>query len=128
MLATAIIVITFALVFYSIGVWSERIQKTLKWWHAGAFTLGLVCDATGTFLMSKISDESSEAGTSTFDQIMIVTGALAIVLMAIHLVWAVIVLLRDRPSEKAKFHQFSLVVWSIWLVPYFTGAIGAMTG
>ncbi|MDI9913650.1 HsmA family protein [Rhodococcus sp. IEGM 1379] len=127
MLAAAIIVITFALVFYSIGVWSERIQKTLKWWHAGAFLLGLICDATGTFLMSRISDESPDTGTSTFNNIMIVTGALAIALMAIHLVWAVIVLLRDRPSEKAKFHKFSLVVWAIWLVPYFTGAIGAMT-
>ncbi|WP_181762905.1 hypothetical protein [Rhodococcus spelaei] len=37
------------------------------------------------------------------------------------------VLVRDRPSEKAGFHRFSIVVWSIWLVPYFTGAIGAMT-
>ncbi|WP_137873951.1 HsmA family protein [Rhodococcus sp. Q] len=128
MLAAAIIVITFALIFYSIGVWSERIQKTLKWWHAGAFALGLICDATGTFLMSRISDESPDTGTSGFDKIMIATGALAIVLMAIHLVWAVIVLIRDRPSEKAKFHKFSLVVWSIWLVPYFTGAIGAMAG
>ncbi|MCJ0905664.1 HsmA family protein [Rhodococcus sp. ARC_M6] len=127
MLAAAIIVITFALVFYSIGVWSERIQKTLKWWHAGAFALGLICDATGTVLMSRISDESPDTGTSTFNNIMIVTGAIAIALMAIHLVWAVIVLLRDRPAEKAKFHKFSLVVWAIWLVPYFTGAIGAMT-
>lgn len=128
MLATAIIVITFALVFYSIGVWSERIQKTLKWWHAGAFMLGLMCDATGTFLMSRIADQSTNTGMSTFNQLMVVTGALAIVLMAIHLVWAVLVLLRDRPSEKAKFHKFSLIVWAIWLVPYFTGAIGAMTG
>ncbi|WP_305093638.1 HsmA family protein [Prescottella sp. R16] len=128
MLALAIIVITFALVFYSIGVWSERIQKTLEWWHAGAFALGLLCDASGTVLMSRISDGSSDTETSTFDQIMIITGAIAIVLMAVHLVWAIVVLLRDRPSEKAQFHKFSLVVWTIWLVPYFTGAVGAMTG
>lgn len=53
--------------------------------------------------------------------------AVAIVLTAVHLVWAVVVVLRDRPSEKAGFHRFSIVVWSIWLIPHFTGAIGAMT-
>lgn len=126
MLPLAIIVITFALIFYSVGVWSERIQKTLKWWHAGAFALGLICDATGTYLMSRISDDDASSGTSAFNQVMIVTGAIAIILMAIHLVWAIIVLVRDSPEEKAKFHKFSLVVWSIWLIPYFTGAIGAM--
>ncbi|MFC9964391.1 HsmA family protein [Nocardia ignorata] len=109
-------------------MWSERIQKTLRWWHAGAFALGLICDATGTSLMSRIADDSTDTGTSGFDKVMIATGTLAIVLMAIHLVWAIIVPVRDLPSEKAKFHKFSLIVWFIWLVPYFTGAIGAMTG
>lgn len=128
MLAVAIVVITFALIFYSIGVWSEHLQKTLKWWHAGAFLLGLIFDATGTFLMSRIADDSGDVATSGLNQIMIVTGAVALALMAIHLVWAVVVLLRDRPAEKARFHKFSLIVWVIWLIPYFTGAIGAMTG
>lgn len=126
MLALAIVVITMALVFYTIGVWAERIQGTLKRWHAGAFAAGLLCDAAGTFLMSRIADESS-GPNSAFDTVMIWTGGLAILLMAVHLVWALVVLARNREHEKAQFHRFSVVVWSIWLVPYVTGAIGAMT-
>lgn len=127
MLAAAIVIITFALVFYTIGVWAERLQRTLAWWHAGCFAAGLICDATGTLLMSRIADDSAGDETSTFNTVMIWTGGLAIALMAIHLVWAVIVLARGRDNEKAQFHKFSIVVWSIWLIPYVTGAIGAMT-
>lgn len=126
MLAVAIVVITLALAFYTTGVWAERVQGTLRRWHAAAFAAGLLCDAVGTYLMSRIADES-EGPTSTFDTIMIWTGALAILLMAVHLVWALVVLARDREHEKAEFHRFSVVVWSIWLIPYVTGAIGAMT-
>ena len=52
--------------------------------------------------------------------------AAALVLMGLHLAWAVVVMFRNRPAEKKSFHKFSLVVWAIWLVPYFTGAIAAM--
>jgi hypothetical protein len=33
MTETSTIIITLALVFYTIGVWSERIAGRLKWWH-----------------------------------------------------------------------------------------------
>lgn len=130
MLVPAIVIITLALVFYSIGVWAERIQHTLKWWHAAFFALGLAADTTGTLLMSQIAAERRAAGVTptTFDQLMGWTGLAAIILMAIHLLWAVIVLLRGREHEKAVFHRFSIVVWAIWLVPYTLGAIGAMAG
>jgi uncharacterized repeat protein (TIGR03987 family) len=59
---------------------------------------------------------------------MAVTGTLAILLMAVHLAWAVVVLVRNRPQEKAVFHRFSIVVWAIWLLPYIAGAVGAMAG
>lgn len=120
MLPLAIVIITAALVFYSIGVWSERIQRTLRWWHAGMFALGLAADTTGTLLMTRIAAERREAGVteSAADALMGWTGTAAILLMAVHLAWAVIVLVRDRPGEKRAFHRFSLVVWVIWLVPY----------
>ena len=35
MLIYAIIFINLAFVFYTIGVWSEKIQKKLKGWHLG---------------------------------------------------------------------------------------------
>ena len=33
MLVPAIVIITLALALYTIGVWGERIQGILKWWH-----------------------------------------------------------------------------------------------
>ena len=130
MLLPAIILITLALVFYTIGVWAERAQKVLKGWHAVFFGLGLAADASGTYLMSLIANESRAAGVeqSILTQIMAVTGVIALLLRAVHLLWAVVVLVRDREAEKHRFHRFSVVVWAIWLVPYLTGAIGSSFG
>ena len=72
------IIISLALVFYSIGVWSERFQGKLKPWHLVFFWLGLVCDTWGTGLMIDL------AGGLTFD-IHGVTGVLAIVLWPYYL-------------------------------------------
>ena len=107
------IAINLALVFYSIGVWSERIQGRLKPWHLAFFGLGLVCDTVGTGLMFEM------AGGLTFD-VHGLTGMLAIILMLIHAVWAAVVLLRKDAKMIANFHKFSVAVWVIWLVPYLS--------
>ena len=108
------IIITSALVFYSIGVWCERFAGRLKAWHLVAFWLGLVCDTWGTGMMFEM------AGGMTFD-IHGLTGVLAIILMLIgHAVWASVVLLRKDEHWIIRFHKFSVVVWVIWLVPYFS--------
>ena len=129
MLAPAIVVITLALVFYSVGVWGERIQGILKPWHAVFFGLGLAADATGTFLMTRIAAGRRADGIqpSGLSAVMAVSGTIAIALMAIHLVWAVVVLIRNREHEKQTFHRFSLAVWVLWLIPYVIGAASAMS-
>lgn len=128
MLLPAIVLITTALVLYTIGVWAERIQKVLKWWHVVFFALGLMADASGTYLMTLIADSEPSDATgvgAVLLAVMGVTGVIAILLMAVHLAWAIVVLVRGREREKHTFHRFSVVVWAIWLVPYLTGAIGA---
>lgn len=128
MLVIAIVLITAALVLYSSGVWWERRAGTLRWGHVGLFGAGLVFDASGTALMTLIagSRASRTAGVGgALNTVMAFTGAAALVLMAVHLTWAVFVLLRDRQSERAAFHRFSLAVWALWLVPYVTGAFGS---
>lgn len=116
------IVITLALIFYSIGVWSERFQGRLKVWHTAFFWMGLVCDTWGTSLMIEV------AGGLTFD-VHGLSGLLAIILMCIHAVWATIVLVRKNETMIQNFHKFSVVVWLIWLIPYlspmFFGTPGA---
>ena len=59
----AICVISSALVFYTIGVWGERLQKKLKLWHIIFFLLGLVSDAVGTSLMEHIAELANEEKT-----------------------------------------------------------------
>jgi uncharacterized repeat protein (TIGR03987 family) len=110
------IIISLALVFYTIGVWSERIQGRLKPWHLVFFYLGLVCDTWGTGLMIEM------AGGLTTD-IHGVTGVIAILLMMIHAIWATIVLIKKDEKAIKNFHKFSLVVWIIWLIPYLSPMI-----
>jgi len=107
------VIITLALVFYSIGVWSERISGRLKVWHLVFFWMGLVCDTWGTGLMFDF------AGGMTFD-VHGVTGVLAIVLMLVHAVWATVVLARHDEHAITSFHKFSIAVWLVWLVPFFS--------
>jgi len=115
------IIITLALVFYSIGVWSERFAGWLKAWHLAFFWLGLVCDTWGTGLMMEM------AGGLTAD-LHGLTGLVAIVLMAIHAVWATLVLVRKDERWITRFHRFSVIVWAIWLVPYFSPMIFGLGG
>ena len=110
----SLILITLALVFYTIGVWSERLAGRLKPWHLIFFWGGFVFDTIGTGIMLEL------AGGLTFD-IHGVTGVIAILLMLIHAIWASVVLLRKDEGAIVNFHKFSLVVWLIWLVPYFSG-------
>ncbi|XZM55340.1 HsmA family protein [Clostridium perfringens] len=114
-LIIAIIFMNLALLFYSIGVWSEKIQKTLKPWHLAFFYLGLICDTTGTGAMEKI------AGGINFS-FHTITGGLALILMLVHAIWVTVVLVKKDKNMIAKFHKFSIIVWVIWLIPFFTGA------
>jgi len=116
------ILITLALVFYSLGIWAERIVKYLKRWHVIVFWVGFSFDVSGTFLMHLMS----EGPFNLFDSHTI-TGQLALWLMLAHATWATIVVSRNNEKLRVKFHRYSIFVWLIWLVPYFGGMIMAMS-
>jgi uncharacterized repeat protein (TIGR03987 family) len=120
MLAAAIVFMCLALTFYSCGVWGEKLRGTLMGRHLIFFWAGLVCDTTGTAVMSRIagSFELNFHG---------VTGLIAILLMIFHALWATLTMLRGSEKSRRNFHRFSLPVWFIWLVPFFSGMIFAMT-
>lgn len=120
MLLFAIITISLALVLYTIGVWGEKLQKVLKPGHIVIFWLGLICDTTGTTLMSIISESSNPFNFHG------ITGGIAILLMLSHAIWATIVLKRKKEAMMHTFHKFSLIVWIIWLIPYLSGVIVGM--
>lgn len=102
-LIAAISVITSALVFYTIGVWGERLQKRLKFWHLVFFLLGLLADSVGTALMENIAR-----------------------LTPFHI-------RPDSPHSVNKHQQdsdntgHSIVVWCIWLIPYCIGVYLGMS-
>ncbi len=121
LLPFAIVFITLALIFYTMGVWGERLSGLLKKWHVITFWLGFICDTTGTTLMGKL------AGMELTVNLHSVSGLAAIVLMAVHAVWATIVLLRGSQKSKESFHKFSLLVWLVWLIPYASGMFFGMT-
>ena len=121
-LIAAICVITSALVFYTIGVWGERLQKKLKSWHILFFLLGLLSDAVGTGLMEHIARL-----TQLHDEIHTITGVIAILLMMVHAIWAIWTYKLGSLKAKQHFNRFSIVVWIIWLIPYFIGAYLGMS-
>lgn len=112
----SITLITLALLFYSLGVWSERISKYLKAWHVAAFWIGFTFDISGTYAMSKLA-------TEPFNLLALhtLTGQIALWLMLAHAIWATIVVRKGSEKARTGFHRYSLIVWLIWLVPYFGG-------
>jgi len=117
--STAVIVINLALICYSIGVRSERLQGRLKVWHTVFFWLGLVCDTLGTGMMFEY------VGGMSWD-LHGASGLLAILLMLVHAVWATVVLLKKDEKMIVSFHKFSIFVWLVWLIPYFSPMVFQM--
>jgi len=113
---TSTTLITLALLFYSLGVWSERIAKYLKHWHVVAFWIGFTFDVSGTYAMHLIAK-----GSFNIIEPHTLTGQIALWLMLIHAIWATRVIIKQDEIMKNKFHKFSIVVWLIWLIPYFGG-------
>lgn len=122
-LIAAIITITLALICYTIGVWSEHRAKKLELIHLVFFWIGLAFDTTGTTIMTSIS---RDGGGSSLLSSHGITGALAIVLMIVHAVWATVVLIRKKEEAQAAFHKFSIIVWCIWLIPFVLGMVMGM--
>ena len=93
LLVSAIVTISLALVFYTIGVWSEHKEKVLKKIHVLYFGLGLIFDTTGTALMSIIAGEKVISNLTTL-YIHKLTFGLAIMLMLVHFLWAIYVIMK----------------------------------
>ena len=119
------IAITLALVFYSIGVWSERLARILKTKHLAFFWAGFVFDTTGTTLMTTLVATTSNGN---FLDIHALTGVIAILLMLLHAIWGTLTLISGNEQKLRDFHKFSLVVWTIWLIPYCIGFIANIPG
>ena len=115
--------ITLALIFYSIGVWAERMVRFLKIWHVVCFWIGFFFDVTGTLAMHQLAD-----GKFDILEPHTLTGQIALWLMLLHAIWASWVAIKGTGKMRTNFHRYSLFVWIIWLIPYFGGIYIGMYG
>lgn len=118
----SMILITLALIFYSLGVWAERIARYLKFWHVVSFWIGFVFDISGTYTMHLLAK-----GPFDITAPHTLTGQIALWLMLIHAIWATRVVIKNNERLLLVFHRFSIVVWIIWLIPYFGGMFLGMS-
>ena len=121
LLIASSVLITLALISYSIGVWAERISRYLKPWHLLFFWTGFVFDVSGTLAMHKLAQ-----GKFNILEPHTFTGQLALWLMFVHALWASYVIKRHKEYLRKRFHRYSLLVWLIWLIPYFGGMLIGM--
>lgn len=119
----ATVLITLALLFYSLGVWAERIARYLKPWHVGAFWTGFAFDVSGTWLMHLLAE-----GRFDLRDLHTLTGQIALWLMLVHAIWATRVVRAGSEEARSGFHRYSVFVWLVWLIPYFGGMALAMRG
>ena len=122
-LAISIVLINAALLFYSLGVWAERISRYLKRWHVVGFWIGFAFDVSGTTAMHFNSDNPFD-----ITNLHTLTGQIALWLMCFHAAWATRVIKKDNKEVRSQFHRFSVFVWLVWLIPYLGGVIIGVKG
>ena len=116
LLTSSITLISLALIFYSLGVWAERISRYLKMWHVIAFWTGFIFDVSGTWAMHIIAKNPFDLTNPHT-----LTGQIALWLMLAHAIWASIVVKRGDKKELINFNKYSVIVWLFWLIPYISG-------
>jgi uncharacterized repeat protein (TIGR03987 family) len=112
----AVITIVAALIFYSIAVWWNWLNKRLKPRHLVFFYLGLACDILATELMRStipevIYDLHTIVGLTALGLMLIVTASGT---------WAVY---KNSDRMLNSFHKFGLPVWFFWVVSWVTGVV-----
>ncbi len=85
------------------------------------FWTGFAFDVSGTLFMHKMAEGKFDLLDSHT-----LTGQIALWLMLGHALWATIVIRKGIEPLRTKFHKFSIIVWLIWLIPYFGGMFLAM--
>jgi uncharacterized repeat protein (TIGR03987 family) len=98
------VLITLALVFYTLGVWAERFAHYLRPWHVAALWTGFVFDTTGTIAMDLIRPGVDWLSLHT------ITGQLALWLMLGHAIWATVTVRKGTEEARTGFHRYSLLV------------------
>jgi uncharacterized repeat protein (TIGR03987 family) len=112
----AVISIVAALLFYSVAVWWNWLNKRLKPRHLVLFYLGLTCDILATALMR------SSVPEITYDLHTIV-GLTALGLMLMVTVSGTYAVYRNSDPVLNNFHKVGMPIWFFWVVSWLTGVV-----
>ena len=106
-----LILILFAFALYTLVIFLEKVNRRLKPWMVIVFTVGFLFDLSGTIIMA-LGGGAPNAH--------IICGSLAIVIMGLHLAWAILALKFKGRSERL-FSRYSVYAWLVWLSALFSG-------
>lgn len=113
----SIILISIALIIYTISILNEYKQKKLLPWHVIMFCIGFIFDVAGTFIMYKIGGNKVPSGLHG------ILGYIALLLMLINSIGSIFILIKKHKNLLANFYKFSLFSWIIWIVSYILGMV-----
>ena len=119
-LIRAVIVVTFALVFYSVGVIMEQRKSFISWSIILFMTLGVACDISSTTLMII----GSRNIPFTLHGVL---GYSALVLMLVEtiFIWRHWIKKHQSPVSK-KLGLYLRIAYTWWVIAYIAGAIIAI--
>ena len=115
-LIKAVIVVTFALIFYSIGVITEQRKAAVSKWVLLFLTGGVILDISSTILMIAGSTDIP----ITVHGVIGYTTLLAMLIDAI-LIWRH--WLRNSSGKVPRgLHIYTRIAYSLWIIAYIAGA------
>jgi len=116
-LIRAVVVVTFALIFYSVGVITEQRKSAVSKWVALFVTAGVLLDIASTTLMIVGSTNIP----ITVHGVIGYTALLAMLVDAI-LIWRHW-LMRGSIKVPRGLHIYTRIAYSWWVIVYIAGAI-----
>ena len=115
MLVFSVMLISLALIIYTIPILNGVKRKLLLPWHAVMFHIGFIFDLSSTIIMYKI------AGSKLIFSVHGILGNIALLLMLINSIGSVIILNKKHTNLLTQFYKFSFFAWIIWIISYILG-------
>jgi uncharacterized repeat protein (TIGR03987 family) len=120
-LGKAVIIVTFALLFYSVGVIQEQRKSAISKQILSFLTAGIICDIASTTLMI-IGSRNIPITLHG----LLGYSALAAMLVDTILIWRHWISERGRIKVPHKLHLYTRIAYGWWVFAYIAGAIIAM--
>ena len=115
------VIVTIALIFYSIGILTEQIKRVISSNVLVFVTLGIVFDITATIFMIAGSPNSP----FTFHGFL-GYSALAVMLIDVILIWNLKHKRGINTAVPGKLHIYSRYAYIWWVIAYITGGLLVM--